>query len=172
MTVSTLAANVLAELTRRGQTLASAESLTGGLIGAVLTDIPGASDSYVGGVISYATRLKAILAGVNVATLAELGPVAAGTAVEMAHGVAERCDADWGVATTGVAGPETQDGHPVGQVFIAVSHQGGDLLSVRELQFQGERATIRQLTAEAAIGLLAEALGLDSRIEESTTREA
>jgi nicotinamide-nucleotide amidase len=172
MTVSTLAANVLAELTRRGQTLASAESLTGGMIGALLTAIPGASDSYLGGVISYATRLKAILAGVNVATLAELGPVAARTAIEMAHGVAQRCDADWGLATTGVAGPDTQNGHPVGQVFVAVSHQESDLSSVRELQFQGDRAMIRQLSAEAAIGLLADALGLNDRIEESTTRES
>jgi nicotinamide-nucleotide amidase len=162
MTVSALAANVLAELTRRGQTLASAESLTGGMIGALLTDIPGASDSYVGGVISYATRLKATLAGVDVATLAELGPVAAGTAVEMAHGVAQRCNADWGLATTGVAGPDTQDGHPVGQVFIAVSHQASDLLSVRELLLQGDRTMIRQLSATAALGQLAEALGLNS----------
>jgi nicotinamide-nucleotide amidase len=164
MTVSALAANVLTELTRRGQTLASAESLTGGMIGALLTDIPGASDSYVGGVISYATRLKATLAGVDVATLAELGPVAAGTAVEMAHGVAQRCNADWGLATTGVAGPDAQDGHPVGQVFIAVSHQASNLLSVRELLLQGDRAMIRQRSATAAVGLLAEALGLSSHI--------
>ena len=164
MTVSALAANVLAELTRRGQTLASAESLTGGMIGALLTDIPGASDSYVGGVISYATRLKATLAGVDVATLAELGPVAAGTAVEMAHGVAQRCGADWGLATTGVAGPVAQDGHPVGQVFVAVSYQASDLSSVRELLLQGDRAMIRQLSATAALGLLAEALGLSSHI--------
>ena len=172
MTVSTLAASVLAELTRRGQTLASAESLTGGMIGTLLTDIPGASDSYVGGVISYATRLKAILAGVKVATLAEIGPVAERTAIEMANGVAQRCDADWGLATTGVAGPDTQNGHPVGQVFVAVSHQGADFSSVRELQFRGDRATMRQLSAEAAIDLLADALGLNDRIPESTTRES
>jgi nicotinamide-nucleotide amidase len=154
MTVSALAANVLTELTRRGQTLASAESLTGGMIGTLLTDIPGASDSYVGGVISYATRLKATLAGVDVATLAKLGPVAAGTAIEMAHGVAQRCGADWGLATTGVAGPDAQHGHPVGQVFVAV----------RELLLQGDREMIRQLSATAALGLLAEALGLSSHI--------
>jgi nicotinamide-nucleotide amidase len=153
---------VLAELAGRGQTLASAESLTGGIIGALLTDVPGASDSYLGGVISYATRLKATLAGVDMTTLAELGPVAAGTAAEMARGVAETCSADWGLATTGVAGPDTQNGHPVGQVFIAVSHQSSDLLSVKELQLQGDRATIRELSAAAALGLLAEALGLKS----------
>jgi nicotinamide-nucleotide amidase len=130
------------------------------MIGARLTDVPGASDSYVGGVISYATRLKATLAGVSRATLAELGPVAAGTAVEMARGVAERCSADWGLATTGVAGPDTQDGHPVGQVFVAVSHQASDLLAVRELLLEGDRWSIRQQAAAAALGLLAEALGI------------
>jgi nicotinamide-nucleotide amidase len=130
------------------------------MIGARLTGVPGASDSYVGGVISYATRLKATLAGVSRATLAELGPVAAGTAVEMARGVAERCSADWGLATTGVAGPDTQDGHPVGQVFVAVSHQASDLLAVRELLLEGDRWSIRQQAAAAALGLLAEALGI------------
>ena len=104
MKASALAASILAELRRRGQTLASAESLTGGMVGALLTDIPGASANYLGGVISYATPLKATLAGVDRTTLAELGPVAERTAAEMARGVAERCNADWGLATTGVAG--------------------------------------------------------------------
>jgi nicotinamide-nucleotide amidase len=85
---SALAASILAELRRRGQTLASAESLTGGMVGALLTDIPGASANYLGGVISYATPLKETLAGVDRRTLAELGPVAERTAAEMARGVA------------------------------------------------------------------------------------
>jgi nicotinamide-nucleotide amidase len=156
-----VAAGVLAELRRRDQTLASAESLTGGLIGALLTDIAGASESYVGGVITYTTRLKATLAGVAGSTLAELGPVAASTAAEMARGVAAKCGADWGLATTGVAGPEPQDGHPVGQVFIAVSHQEGELSLVNELALQGDRGAIRRESASAALGLLAEALGLN-----------
>ena len=159
---SGLAAGVLAELSSRGETLASAESLTGGLVGLLLTDIPGASASYVGGVISYATGLKSTLAGVDAATLAQLGPVAERTAAEMARGVAERCSADWGVATTGVAGPEPQDGHPVGQVFVAVSHPAGDVLRVKELSMEGDRNTIRQQAAEAALALLADALGLHS----------
>jgi nicotinamide-nucleotide amidase len=159
---SGLAAGILAELSRRGETLASAESLTGGMVGLLLTDVAGASASYVGGVISYATRLKATLAGVDAATLAELGPVAARTAAEMARGVAERCNADWGVATTGVAGPESQDGHPVGEVFVAVSNPAADLLRVKELSLEGERAAIRQQAAVAALALLADALGLHS----------
>jgi nicotinamide-nucleotide amidase len=157
---SALAASILAELSRRGETLASAESLTGGMVGLLLTDVPGASVSYVGGVISYATRLKATLVGVDAATLAELGPVAERTAAEMARGVAERCNADWGIATTGVAGPESQDGHPVGEVFVAVSYPAGDLLRVKELSLEGGRAVIREQAAVAALALLAEALGL------------
>jgi nicotinamide-nucleotide amidase len=158
---SALAASILAELTRRGQTLASAESLTGGMLGALITDVPGASASYLGGVISYATSLKTTLAGVDEATLANLGPVAARTAAEMARGVARRCNADWGLATTGVAGPEAQDGHPVGQVFIAVSDRSGEVLRVRELSLHGDRAEIREQAAAAGLALLAEALELD-----------
>lgn len=159
---SELAAGVLSELSRRGETLASAESLTGGLVGLLLTDVPGASASYVGGVISYATRLKSTLAGVDAATLAQLGPVAERTAAEMARGVAERCSADWGVATTGVAGPESQDGHPVGEVIVAVCHPADDVLRVKELSLEGDRNAIRQQAAEAALALLADALGLHS----------
>jgi nicotinamide-nucleotide amidase len=159
---SALAASILAELNRRGETLASAESLTGGMIGALLTDIPGASESYLGGVISYATRLKGTLGGVDRGTLAELGPVSGRTAAEMARGVAELCTADWGLATTGVAGPDDQHGHPVGQVFVAVSHAAGALLRVEELSLGGDRAAIRRQAAAAALGLLADTLGLNS----------
>jgi nicotinamide-nucleotide amidase len=159
---SVLPASILAELSRRGETLASAESLTGGMLGLLLTDVPGASASYVGGVISYATRLKSTLAGVDAATLAALGPVAERTAAEMARGVAQRCNADWGVATTGVAGPESQDGHPVGEVFVAVSRPAADLLRVKELSLEGGRTAIRQQAAVAALTLLADALGLQS----------
>jgi nicotinamide-nucleotide amidase len=156
---SGLAAGVLAELDRRHETLATAESLTGGMVAQLLTDVPGASASYLGGVISYATRLKATLAGVDAATLAELGPVAEQTAAEMARGVAQRCDADWGVSTTGVAGPDAQDSHPVGQVYVAVSHQASDVLRVEELSLRGERAAIRRKAAMAALALLADSLG-------------
>ncbi len=155
-----LAESILAELGRRGETLASAESLTGGMVGQLLTDVSGASASYLGGVISYATRLKTTLAGVDSATLAELGPVAERTAAEMARGVAKRCNADWGIAITGVAGPKAQAGHPVGQVFVAVSHQADGLIRVKELSLHGERAAIRQQAAVAALTLLAHALGL------------
>jgi nicotinamide-nucleotide amidase len=155
-----VAALVLAELDRRGQTLATAESLTGGLLGATLTAVPGASRSYLGGVISYATRLKSELAGVDAAALAEVGPVASRTAEQMAVGVAYRCRADWGIATTGVAGPDPQDGHPVGQVFVAVAQPAESLVRVHELAAVGDRTAIRRQAARGALELLADLLGM------------
>ena len=157
---SQLAAKVLLTLRERAETVATAESLTGGLLGGLLTDVPGASESYVGGVISYATRLKATLAGVHPVTLRTVGPVAEQTAKEMASGVCERCQADWGLATTGVAGPDPQDGHPVGEVFLAVAHPASGLLRVEALSLTGDRATIRSAAAAHAVGLLADALGI------------
>lgn len=148
------AERVLGALGRRGQTLATAESLTGGLIGALLTAVPGASASYLGGAISYATRLKTTLVGVDPYVLAEHGPVAALTAQQMAAGVARRCDADWGLAVTGVAGPTTQDAHPVGQVFVGLARAGGAAWS-EELRLAGDRAAIRQQSAEQALARLA-----------------
>jgi nicotinamide-nucleotide amidase len=149
---------VLAELRWRAETLATAESLTGGLLAGLLIDVPGASESYVGGVVSYATRLKATLAGVDPVTLRTLGPVAEQTAKEMASGVARLCKADWGLSTTGVAGPNSQDGHPVGEVYIAVAHPASGLLRAKELSLSGDRAAIRNATAAYAVRLLAEAL--------------
>jgi len=166
---SALAREVLAALGRRSETLATAESLTGGLLGQLITDVPGASSSYLGGVISYATRLKATLAGVDPATLAALGPVAARTAAEMAAGVAGRCQADWGLATTGVAGPDAQDGHPVGQVFIGV-HGPAGRRSVRELNLAGDRPEIRRQTAAYALQLLAMSLREESGGDSGSTR--
>ena len=85
------AAEILAALVRRGESLATAESLTGGLVGSMLTTVPGSSAGYLGGVISYATRLKSTLAGVDAATLAAVGPVAEESARQMAAGVARIC---------------------------------------------------------------------------------
>jgi nicotinamide-nucleotide amidase len=154
------AARVLAELRQRGQTVATAESLTGGLVGTLLTAVPGSSESYVGGIISYATRLKQSLVGVAPDTLAALGPVAERTAAEMAVGVARRCAADWGVATTGVAGPDPQDGHPVGEVYVAAAQVADGRVEVRALRLTGDRSAIREAAAAQALELLAQCLGL------------
>jgi nicotinamide-nucleotide amidase len=156
------AERVLTALRERGETLATAESLTGGLIGQLLTDVPGASLSYMGGVITYATRLKAELADVDPDTLRHHGPVSGLTAQAMASGVARRCGASWGLAVTGVAGPEPQDGHPVGQVFVAVAELGAGVGRVQELRLGGGRASIRRQTAERALLILTRALGATS----------
>lgn len=154
------AARVLRLLAARGSTLATAESLTGGLVGELLTGVPGASAVYVGGLITYATRLKATLAGVDQQVLDERGPVAEITAAQMAAGVAERCGADWGLSLTGVAGPEMQDGHLVGQVFVGVAGPTAAEVRVTELRLSGNRTEIRRQAAERALRLLEEALGM------------
>lgn len=161
-----LAASVVWALRDRSQTVATAESLTGGLVGAALTDVAGASAVYRGGLIPYATELKADLAGVSVQVLATDGPVAPSTAAQLAHGAARVCRADWGLATTGVAGPDPQDGHPVGQVYVAVagrlssgSSDGKPAVQVRELALSGDRATIRGRAVAAVLELLLDSLG-------------
>lgn len=151
------AAEVLAALRGRGLTLATAESLTGGLVGAALTAVAGSSDVYRGGVVCYATDLKATLAHVPVDLLAQHGPVAPETAAALARGVAGVCGADVGVATTGVAGPSPQDGHPVGEVYVAVA-LGGAEPEVRRLRLGGGRDAIRGATVDAALALLLAAL--------------
>ena len=108
-------------LTSRGETVAFCESLTAGLASATVATVPGASNVLRGGLVTYATELKSTLAGVPEKVLDSRGPVAAVTARHMARGARGRCGATWGVALTGVAGPDPQDGHPVGEVHIAVS---------------------------------------------------
>ena len=147
-----LAGQVLAQLRERGQTVAVAESLTGGLVAAALTDIPGASASFRGAMVAYATELKAELLGVDRDMLARHGAVYAPVAAAMAAGVRTRLGATYGVATTGVAGPEPADGQPVGTAHIAVS--AADDTVVRTIALRGDRHQIRRLTVEHALGLL------------------
>lgn len=151
------AAGVLAALRGRGLTLATAESLTGGLVGAALTAVAGSSDVYRGGVVCYATELKATLVGVPADLLAEHGPVAPETAAALAAGAARVSGADVGIATTGVAGPASQDGHPVGEVYVSVSVPGAQP-RVRLLRLAGTRDEIRLQTVDAVLTLLGETL--------------
>lgn len=149
-------AAVVRALRERGETLAVAESLTGGLLAATLVDVPGASEVFRGGLVVYATDLKSSLAGVPPPLLAERGPVDPAVATALAAGASARCTADWGLATTGVAGPDPQDGKPVGTVFVAcVGPAGGQ---VRQLHLGGDRPAIRRSTVDAALDLLAECL--------------
>ena len=150
------AASVISDLARRRETVAVAESLTAGLLCATLVDVPGASQVVRGGLVVYATDLKNTLAGVPGDLLERQGPVDPEVAQAMARGARERCGADWGLATTGVAGPDPQAGVAVGTVFVAVA--GSDDVRVRRLQFDGDRAAIRSATVAGALDLLAECL--------------
>jgi nicotinamide-nucleotide amidase len=147
-----LATEIIRLLTQAGQTVAAAESLTGGLVAAALTDVPGSSLAFRGGVVSYATDLKVQLLGVDAVMLARNGPVYAPVAVAMAEGVRGRLGATIGVATTGVAGPGPQDGHPAGTVHVAVSLAGDTV--VRTMALTGSRDEVRRLTVERVLGLL------------------
>jgi nicotinamide-nucleotide amidase len=147
-----LATEVIRLLTLSGETVAAAESLTGGLVAAALTDVPGASNAFRGGVVAYATELKAQLLGVDVGILKKHGPVYAPVAAAMAEGVRNRLGATIGVSTTGVAGPGPQDGHPAGPVHVAVSLVGDTV--VRTMALAGNRDEVRRLTVERVLGLL------------------
>jgi nicotinamide-nucleotide amidase len=155
-----LAADILDILREAGQTLAVAESLTGGLVAAALTDVPGSSVAFRGGVVAYATELKSQLLGVDRETLSVHGPVYAPVAVAMAAGVREKLGATWGAATTGVAGPDPADGYPPGTVHIAIS--AADDTIVRTIALAGNRDQVRKLTVERTLGLLLGRLREDS----------
>jgi len=147
-----LSTEAIALLIARSDTLATAESLTGGMVAVALTSVPGASAAFRGGVVSYATDLKAALLGVPADLLARHGAVHPEVAVAMAEGACDRLEASVGVATTGVAGPEPADGQPVGTVHIAVTADGAT--ATRALALSGDRHQIRVATVEQALGLL------------------
>lgn len=149
------AAEAVRLLRGRGETLAVAESLTGGLLAATIVEVPGASAVFRGGLVVYATELKAILAGVPEDLLAERGPVDPDVAVELARGARRRCAASWGMGTTGVAGPEPQGGKPVGLVYVAVAGPDGGA-EVRRLDLPGDRPAVRDGAVVAALDLLTE----------------
>ncbi|WP_329221614.1 CinA family protein [Streptomyces sp. NBC_01485] len=158
--MSSAAADVVRLLTVNGETLAVAESLTGGLVAAEITSVPGASKVFRGSVTAYATGIKHELLGVDAGLLAARGAVDAQVAAQMAAGVRKTLGADWGVATTGVAGPDAQDGQPVGTVFVAVdgpigaasgSAAGG---KVEALRLNGDRAEIRRESVRSVLALL------------------
>jgi nicotinamide-nucleotide amidase len=150
------AAAAVHRLVDRGETLATAESLTGGLVAAMIVEIPGVSAVYRGGLVVYATDLKATLAGVPEVLLAERGPVDPQVAVALAAGARDRCGADWGLATTGVAGPDPQDGKPVGLVYVAVASVSAS--AVRELKLGGNRADVRTESVTSVLRLLSDTL--------------
>ena len=148
-----MTAELIERLTERGLTVAIAESLTGGLLCAALTEVPGASAVIRGGVVAYATDLKVSALGVSEELLDLKGAVDADVALQMAEGVSVNLGADIGLSTTGVAGPKPQDGKAVGTVFIACVW--GEKRSVEDLSLSGTRNEIRSLTVHAALRMLA-----------------
>lgn len=149
-----LSQEIIELLVARGQTLAVAESLTGGLVAAALTAVPGSSAAFRGGVVCYATDLKAALLGVPSDLLDRHGAVHPEVASAMAEGASRRLVATFGAATTGVAGPDPADGQPVGTVYIAVSAGPGTTTEVRSLTLAGDRQQIRAATVAQVLDLL------------------
>jgi len=154
-------AAVLSALGRRGWTLGVAESLTGGALCAEIVAVPGASAVLLGGVVAYATPVKNTVLGVDADLLAAHGPVHPQVALQMADGVrrvvrVDGRDADVGISTTGIAGPDSPDGQPVGTVHVGVVTPAGS--RTMAFHFVGDRESIRAQTVAAALETLLDAL--------------
>jgi nicotinamide-nucleotide amidase len=158
----TLATEAVTALRAAGATVATAESLTGGLACATLVSVPGASVVVRGGVVAYASEIKTTLLGVDAALIDERGTVDADVAAAMARGARARIGATYGLATTGVAGPDPSEGKPPGTVHIAVAGPHGT--RTRLLTLDGDREAIRSGTVGALLSLLVATLGEESRI--------
>ena len=155
-----LAADAVGLLSRRHRTLAVAESSTGGLIGHLVTDVPGGSAVFLGGVIPYANKLKEQL-GVPAEMIASHGAVSPEVAAAMAEAVRQQTGADYGLAVTGIAGPGGgTTAKPVGLTYVAVASASG--VVARKHTFSGNRAAVKQASARAALELLWEAVTRDA----------
>lgn len=150
------AAEVHRLLLAAGATLSVAESLTGGALGAALTAVPGVSATFRGGITAYANDLKAGLLGVDRALLDRVGAVDPEVAGQMAAGVRDRLGTTYGLATTGVAGPEPQAGHPPGEVYVGLAWPTG--VDVAALALHGDRAGVQAQTVQQALRWLARLL--------------
>ncbi|NQD88152.1 nicotinamide-nucleotide amidohydrolase family protein [Paenarthrobacter sp. CM16] len=138
------------------QTVATAESLTAGMVAASLANTPGASGMLQGGVVAYQNSVKSDVLGVPKELLAAVGSVDGGVAEAMADGARRACGASVGVSTTGVAGPDPHDGKAVGTVFIGIATEAGT--QAFECSFTGDRQSIREQACEAALARLLAAL--------------
>ncbi|MFG3310277.1 CinA family protein [Streptomyces wuyuanensis] len=152
--VELLARQLHAALDAAGHTVAVAESLTAGRLGAALAEAPGASRTFRGGVIAYQTETKAAVLGVDRCLLAAEGAVHPNVAVQMAVGVRRLMDASYGLATTGVAGPDSQDGEQVGTLFVALGGPHGTVVAEPEAGESMNREAIQQAAVMAALELL------------------
>ncbi|MFT4264053.1 MAG: CinA family protein [Nocardioides sp.] len=152
----TSAARLHDSLRACGASLSTAESLTGGRLAKLLTDVPGSSQTYAGGAVTYWTALKVDLLGVPAELVEEHGVVSAECAGAMAAGIRSATGTTYGLATTGVAGPDTQEGKPVGTVFVGVA--GPDGTRATRLSLTGGRAAIQDAACAAALRLLLDRL--------------
>lgn len=151
-----LARALIPRLRDEGATLATAESCTGGLVAAALTDVPGASDAFWGGTVVYTKAAKLTLAELEPGVLQQHGTVSAQTSEALADAVRRRSGATYGLAVTGWAGPTAEDGGRVGDVYAALAHAGGR--RSRAWSFDGDREAIRAQAAAAALAILQEGL--------------
>ena len=143
----------ISELLRgRHKTIAVAESITGGLLSARLTNIPRSSEYFIGGIISYNNRIKVQELGVPASVIAKAGAVSSDVAVLMAEGIKRRYRTDFGLSVTGSAGPDPHPPAPVGLVYVALAFDSGT--EWKEIRLQGTRPEIREKAAQAALGLL------------------
>jgi nicotinamide-nucleotide amidase len=139
-------------LKERGETVATAESLTGGRLATLLTAAPGSSETFLGGVVSYATEAKVDVLGVDPGLVERHGVVSAECARAMARGVRGLMRSTYAVSTTGVAGPDEQEGKPPGTVYVGVAGPSGDAAIALELV--GGRSTIQDRTCQEALSAL------------------
>lgn len=157
----TLAADAVDALRSAHATVATAESLTGGLVCATLVGVAGASDVVRGGIVAYAPEVKTELLGVDAALIAESGTVTSAVAAQMATGARNLFRSTYALATTGVAGPGPSEGEPAGTVHVAVA--GPDEVWTTRLELDGDRDTIRAQTVDALLSWLVARLGEESR---------
>lgn len=164
--INTAAARTVKALSSAGLRLATAESCTGGLIAKLITDVPGSSDVFLGGIVSYANEVKMSPLGVRAETLKAHGAVSEETALEMADGARRVCGADIAVSTTGIAGPGGGTPEkPVGTVYIAISY--GDRCEARLLRHPEDagRDAIREKTAETVLELITKTIETQYKIK-------
>lgn len=155
------AKDVVETLKARGWKLAVAESMTGGLLGATLTTVPGSADAFVGGVISYVDDVKAEHLGVDRGVLERKGAVTSEVARMMASGALARFHADVAVSITGFAGPNAPPGGEVGLVHVGIAAQGR--VTSRELHLPGDREGVRRAAVDEALAMILAAAKGDAR---------
>ena len=150
-----LATEIIETLRQRNETLSTAESLTAGAVSSALVTIAGASDVFVGGITAYRDEIKISHLDIDPALIAEHSSISEQCAIEMAKGAMKSFGTTWAISTTGVAGPNPLDGHPVGAVWVAIE---GPVSQTIELALSGERESVRNATTASAIATFARIL--------------